>query len=98
MYLSEKSMYSYGHGISSAILLSLRKKLCSLSFIVIITDTQNFCHRNSVTHKKKDWQIDIHVKNSTVGLLIYKACFTANVSWMTKTDEIPSPWVYIETK
>jgi hypothetical protein len=28
---------------------------------------------------KIDWQIDIHVKNSNVGLEIYKTCFTANV-------------------
>jgi hypothetical protein len=45
-------MYSYGHRISSVILLSIRKNLCSLSFIVIMTDIQNFCGRNSVTHNK----------------------------------------------
>jgi hypothetical protein len=31
------------------ILLSIRKKICSLSFIVIMTDIQNFYDRNSVT-------------------------------------------------
>jgi hypothetical protein len=62
--------YSYGHRISSVILLSIRKKLCSLSFIIIMTDIQNFCDRNSVTHNKNDWPIDIHVKNSNVGLEI----------------------------
>jgi hypothetical protein len=38
--------YSYDHGISSVILLSTRKKLCSLSFIVIILKflLQKFCH------------------------------------------------------
>jgi hypothetical protein len=47
--------YSYDHGISSVILLSIRKKcVCSLSFIVIMTDIQNFCDRNSVTHNKID--------------------------------------------
>jgi hypothetical protein len=35
------ALYSYGHGISSVILLSIRKNLCSLSFIVIMTDIQN---------------------------------------------------------
>jgi hypothetical protein len=45
--------YSYGHGISSVILLSIRKNLCSLSLIVIMTDVQNFCDRNSVTIKIK---------------------------------------------
>jgi hypothetical protein len=44
--------YSYGHGILSVILLSIRKNLCNLSFIVIMTDIQNFCDRNSVTHNK----------------------------------------------
>jgi hypothetical protein len=43
---------------------------------------------------KIDWQIDIHVKNSNVGLEIYKTCSTANVSWITTTDEIPWPWLY----
>jgi hypothetical protein len=94
--------YSYGHGISSVILLSIRKNVCTLSFIFTMTDIQHFCDRNSVTHKKYqhatstvfDWQINIHVKNSNVGLEIYKTCFTANVSWMTTTDEIPLPWLY----
>jgi hypothetical protein len=45
-----------------------------------MTDIQNFCYRNSVTHNKNDCQIDIHVKNSNVGLEIYKTWFTANVS------------------
>jgi hypothetical protein len=49
-------------------------------------DIQNFCDRNSATHNKNDWQIDIHVKNSNVGLEIYKACFTANVNeWQRLT-------------
>jgi hypothetical protein len=26
------------------------KKVCSLSFIVVMTDIQNFCDRNSVKH------------------------------------------------
>jgi hypothetical protein len=46
------SEYSYGHRISSVILLSIRKNLCNLSFIVIMTDIQHFCDRNSVTHNK----------------------------------------------
>jgi hypothetical protein len=75
-------MYSYGHGISSVTLLSIRKNLCSLSFIVNMTDIQNVCDRNSVTHNKNQNVIsnvfDIHVKNSSVGLEIYKTCFTAN--------------------
>jgi hypothetical protein len=45
-------MYSDGHGISSVILLSIRKNLCSLSFVVIMTDIQNVCDRSSVTHNK----------------------------------------------
>jgi hypothetical protein len=45
-------VYSYGHRISSVILLSIQKKLVSLSFIVIMTDMKNFCDRNSVTHNK----------------------------------------------
>jgi hypothetical protein len=45
--LKFKPLYSYGHGISSVILLSVRKNLCSLSFIVM-TDIQNFCDRNYV--------------------------------------------------
>jgi hypothetical protein len=47
-----KITYSYGHGISSIILLSIRKNLCSLSFIVIVPDIQNFYERNSVMHNK----------------------------------------------
>jgi hypothetical protein len=43
-----------------------------------MTDIQKFCERNSVMHNKNqnatsnvfDWQIDIHVKNSNVGLEI----------------------------
>jgi hypothetical protein len=77
-------MYSYGHGISSIVLLSIRKNFCSLSFIVIMTDIQNFCDRNSVTHNKNQNAtsnvFDIRVKNSSVGLEIYKTCFTVNVS------------------
>jgi hypothetical protein len=87
--------YSYGHGISSVILLSILKNLCSLSFIVIMTDIQNFCDRNSVTHNKNQNDTsnvcDIQVKNSNVKLehgpstsmgykYVYKTCFTANVS------------------
>jgi hypothetical protein len=76
--------YNYGHGISSVKLLSIRKNLCSLSFIVIMTDIQNFCNRNFVTHTKNQNAtsnvFDIHVKNSNVGLEIYKTSFTANVS------------------
>jgi hypothetical protein len=45
------TVYSYGHGISSVILVSIRKKLCSLSFIVS-TNIQHFCDRGSVTHNK----------------------------------------------
>jgi hypothetical protein len=57
-------MYSYEHGILSGILLSFRKNLCSLSFIVIMTDIQNFCDRNSVTLNKNQNDISsIHVKN-----------------------------------
>jgi hypothetical protein len=44
--------YSYGHGMSSVILLSNRKHLCSLSFIFIMTDIQNVFDRNCVTHNK----------------------------------------------
>jgi hypothetical protein len=58
--------------------------LCSLSFIVIMTDIQNVCDRNSVTYNKDQIAnsnvFDIHVKNSSVGLEIYKTCLTANVS------------------
>jgi hypothetical protein len=76
--------YNYGHGISSVKLLSIRKNLCSLSFIVIMTDIQNFCDRNFVTHTKNQNAtsnvFDIYVKNSNVGLEIYKTSFTANVS------------------
>jgi hypothetical protein len=47
-------------------------------------DIQNFRDRNSVTHNKNQNAtsnvFDIHVKNSSVGLEIYKTCFTANVS------------------
>jgi hypothetical protein len=47
-----------------------------------MTDIQNVCDRNSVTHNKNQNVIsnvfDIHVKNSSVGLEIYKTCFTAN--------------------
>jgi hypothetical protein len=82
--------YSYVHRISSVILLSIRKNLCSLRFIVIMTDIQNFCDRNSVTHNKNQNAIgSIHVKNP-----IYKTWFTAHVSGMTTTDEIPWPWLY----
>jgi hypothetical protein len=49
-----------------------------------MTDIQNFCDRNFVTHTKNQNVtsnvFDIHVKNSNVGLEIYKTCFTANVS------------------
>jgi hypothetical protein len=63
------------------------KKLVSLSFIVIMTDIQNFCDRNSVTHNKNQNAIgSIHVKNP-----IYKTWFIAHVSGMTTTDEIPWP-------
>jgi hypothetical protein len=48
------------------------KNLCNLSFIVITTDIQKFCGRNSVTHNKNQNAtsnvFDIHVKNSNVGL------------------------------
>jgi hypothetical protein len=44
--------YSYFRGISSVILVSIRKNLLSLSFIVTMTDVQNFCDRSSVTHIK----------------------------------------------
>jgi hypothetical protein len=54
-----------------------------------MTNIQNFCDRNSVTHNKNDRQIDIYFKNSNVELEIYKACFTANVSSTTTPDEIP---------
>jgi hypothetical protein len=37
---------------TSVILLSIRKKLCSLNFIITMTDIQNFCDRYSVTHNK----------------------------------------------
>jgi hypothetical protein len=61
-------MYSYGHRISSVILLSIRKNLCTLSFIVIVSDIQNFCDRNSVTHNKNENAISsIHVKNPMRG-------------------------------
>jgi biotin operon repressor len=30
----------------------LEKNLCSLIFIVIVTDIQNFCDRNSIMHNK----------------------------------------------
>jgi hypothetical protein len=49
-----------------------------------MTDIQNFCDRNSVTHNKNQNDnsnvFDIQIKNSNVGLEIYKTCFTANVS------------------
>jgi hypothetical protein len=52
-----------------------------------MTDIQNICDRNSVTHNKnqnaKSNDFDIHVKNFNVGLEIYKTCKT--------TDEIPWP-------
>jgi hypothetical protein len=70
-------MYSYGRGISSVILLSIRKSLCSLNFIITMTQIK-------MPH-------DIHVKNSNVVLEIYKICLTTNVSLIITTDEIPCP-------
>jgi hypothetical protein len=67
-------------------LLSIRKNLCSLNFIVTMTDIQSFCDRYSVTHNKNQnatWHTwhDMDVKNSNVGC-VYKTCLTANVSWI----------------
>jgi hypothetical protein len=49
-----------------------------------MTDVENFYDRNSVTYNKKQNAtsnvFDIHVKNSNVGLDIYKTCSTPNVS------------------
>jgi hypothetical protein len=42
-----------------------------------MTDIQNFCDRNSVTQNQNANVFDIHVKNSNVGLEMYKTCFTA---------------------
>jgi hypothetical protein len=67
--------YSYGHGISSVILVLIRKNLCSRSFIVTMTDIQNFCDTIKIKMPH-----DIHPKNFNVGLEIYKTCFTGNVS------------------
>jgi hypothetical protein len=71
-------MHSYGHGISSVILLSIRKNLCSLNFIdttfkILVTEVLSRTIKIKMPH-------DIHVKNSSVGLEIYKTCLTANVS------------------
>jgi hypothetical protein len=70
LFIQNVLIYSYGHGISSVILLSIRKNLCSLSFIVIMTDIQNFCNRNFVNKNQNATSniFDIHVKNSNVGL------------------------------
>jgi hypothetical protein len=38
--------------VTAVILLSIRKNLCSLNFIVTMTDIQNFCDRSSITHNK----------------------------------------------
>jgi hypothetical protein len=88
-------MYSDGHGISSVILLSIRKNLCSLNFIVTILTFKIFVTEVLSRTIKIKMPHDIHVKNSNVGLEIYKTCLTANVSWVTTTDEIPWPWLYI---
>jgi hypothetical protein len=71
MMISEMVVQFTATKFSQLFYCLFKKKMCSLSFIVIMTDIQNFCDRNSVTHNKNDWQIDIHVKNSNVVLGIY---------------------------